>query len=550
MPSSSASGMPTRRFLERNREFVAEVGDLEARVRRGHLLDDDAVHDFYDRARSGATSCRRAHFDRWWRDASTATPDLLELTADDLRDADGTVIRPRRLSRHVAAAASSTSRLSYRFAPGEPLDGVTAARAAHGAQPGRRGDARLADPRLPRRARASPRAHAAQGHPPRADPARRDGPGRRTSGSARHTAASSTPSPRRSPRSAASGSARDDFDTAAVPGPPADARARGRRAGQGARRRHGSGARSAPASPPRHARRSPTPSRSPSARGSSTWDLGTLPRVVETERGGHRVVGYPGAARRRRQRVAAHRDQRGPAAAGDARRGAPAAAAHGRAVGRRRRPPARRGRPSGDRRQRDLPRRARRRLSVRRGRRRPRRCSSCHGTRRPSSPCRVRCGHEAGRSPRRRSPAPPRVDGRRVVRASGSIASVARRVELVGDGRRGPPRPARRTTLRDRRRCRPPRATSGATSTASPTASTASPTTSSATYAGWARSCRSKRRYHAYLRRLGRSRPSPEAVEVRWLLEELRMSVFAQPLGVGERVSTRRVGERLTALGA
>ena len=46
-----------------------------------------------------------------------------------------------------------------------------------------------------------------------------------------------------------------------------------------------------------------------------------------------------------------------------------------------------------------------------------------------------------------------------------------------------------------------------------------------------------ERRYDAYLRRLGRSRPGAEAVEVRWLLEELRMSVFAQPLGVGERVS-------------
>jgi ATP-dependent helicase HrpA len=58
------------------------------------------------------------------------------------------------------------------------------------------------------------------------------------------------------------------------------------------------------------------------------------------------------------------------------------------------------------------------------------------------------------------------------------------------------------------------------------------------------------RRYDAYLRRLGRTRPGPDAVEVRWLLEELRMSLFAQPLGVGERVSARRVGDRLTALGA
>ena len=59
-----------------------------------------------------------------------------------------------------------------------------------------------------------------------------------------------------------------------------------------------------------------------------------------------------------------------------------------------------------------------------------------------------------------------------------------------------------------------------------------------------------ERRYADYVRRLGRSRPVADALELRWQLEELRMSVFAQPLGVGERVSRQRVSERLTALGA
>ena len=111
------------RFVERNREFVAEVGALEARVRRSHLLDDDAVHDFYDR-RLPADVVSSRHFDRWWRDASTAAPELLELTVDDLRDADGA----RSASPTIptpGAAGSSTCPLSYRFAPGEPLDGVT-----------------------------------------------------------------------------------------------------------------------------------------------------------------------------------------------------------------------------------------------------------------------------------------------------------------------------------------------------------------------------------------------------------------------------------------
>ena len=113
----------THRFLERNREFIAEVGALEARVRRGHLLDDDAVHDFYDRhVPRDVVSAR--HFDRWWRDASTNTPELLELTADELRDADGTVIRLADYP-DTWPAGDVELPLSYRFAPGEPLDGVT-----------------------------------------------------------------------------------------------------------------------------------------------------------------------------------------------------------------------------------------------------------------------------------------------------------------------------------------------------------------------------------------------------------------------------------------
>jgi ATP-dependent helicase HrpA len=59
-----------------------------------------------------------------------------------------------------------------------------------------------------------------------------------------------------------------------------------------------------------------------------------------------------------------------------------------------------------------------------------------------------------------------------------------------------------------------------------------------------------ERRYAAYLRSLGRARPAPDAAEVRWLLEELRISVFAQPLSTAVRVSPQRVAERLAAIGA
>ena len=150
------------RFLERNREFVAEVGALEARVRRGHLLDDDAVHDFYDR-RVPRTSYRPGTSTAGGATPSTTTPELLELTADELRDADGAVIRladypdtwpAGDLDAPVVVPLRSRRAARWRHP----------ARAAHGAQPGRRNGARLADPGLPRRARPGARAHAAEGH--------------------------------------------------------------------------------------------------------------------------------------------------------------------------------------------------------------------------------------------------------------------------------------------------------------------------------------------------------------------------------------------------
>jgi ATP-dependent helicase HrpA len=58
-------------------------------------------------------------------------------------------------------------------------------------------------------------------------------------------------------------------------------------------------------------------------------------------------------------------------------------------------------------------------------------------------------------------------------------------------------------------------------------------------------------RFARHLRREGRSTPSaPEARELGWQLEELRMSLFAQSLGVGGAVSARRISRALDRLGA
>ena len=59
-----------------------------------------------------------------------------------------------------------------------------------------------------------------------------------------------------------------------------------------------------------------------------------------------------------------------------------------------------------------------------------------------------------------------------------------------------------------------------------------------------------ERRYVGFLRRLHRDEITPEIVDVGWLLEELRVAVFAQQLGTARSVSLQRVSKELTAVGA
>ena len=108
-------------FLAHNRAFIERVRGMEARVRRGDLLDDEAVFAFYDeRVGADVTSTRR--FDRWWQDAGARRPELLDLTDDVLAGGSGfrTADYPDRWRDGELDLP-----LTYRYDPGGPLDGVT-----------------------------------------------------------------------------------------------------------------------------------------------------------------------------------------------------------------------------------------------------------------------------------------------------------------------------------------------------------------------------------------------------------------------------------------
>jgi ATP-dependent helicase HrpA len=112
-------------FWAANQALLEEVDALEQRARRRDLrVSDDALFAFYDE-RIPPDVVSGAHFDRWWRDARRADPDLLTYTrellvADDAADALDRAGRPSEWKQGDLVLP-----LSYRFEPGAEHDGVT-----------------------------------------------------------------------------------------------------------------------------------------------------------------------------------------------------------------------------------------------------------------------------------------------------------------------------------------------------------------------------------------------------------------------------------------
>ena len=111
-------------FVRHNRELLAEVRKLEDRVRRRDILVDEGVlFDFFD-ARVGPDVVSARHFDAWWKTRRADDPHLLDYTLELLID-------PSTGDLDVTAFPDSWRqgelelRVSYEFAPGADLDGVT-----------------------------------------------------------------------------------------------------------------------------------------------------------------------------------------------------------------------------------------------------------------------------------------------------------------------------------------------------------------------------------------------------------------------------------------
>ncbi|HZP93107.1 MAG TPA: ATP-dependent RNA helicase HrpA [Burkholderiales bacterium] len=111
-------------FLEHNRRLIQEVQELEHKSRRHDVLvDDSAIFDFFDeRVPEGIWSW--VDFDKWRREAERREPSLLFLDrAALMRHAAERVTVD--LYPDEMEIAGYRLKLKYRFEPGHPMDGVT-----------------------------------------------------------------------------------------------------------------------------------------------------------------------------------------------------------------------------------------------------------------------------------------------------------------------------------------------------------------------------------------------------------------------------------------
>ena len=108
-------------FVERNRELIEELQDVERRRREhGLLADDTALFDFYDdRVPEEVTSA--AAFDAWWKEQRRTTPDLLDFTRELLLPGGGDASG----FPDTWVQGDLTLGLNYVFEPGRPEDGVS-----------------------------------------------------------------------------------------------------------------------------------------------------------------------------------------------------------------------------------------------------------------------------------------------------------------------------------------------------------------------------------------------------------------------------------------
>ncbi|MEU1315113.1 ATP-dependent RNA helicase HrpA [Streptomyces tibetensis] len=112
------------KFFSDNRRLLTEVEELEHRARRrGILVDDETLFDFYDQ-RIPEHVVSGAHFDSWWKHKRHEQPDFLDFEREMLiNEKAGEVTKADYPDSWRQGGLKF--RVTYQFEPGADADGVT-----------------------------------------------------------------------------------------------------------------------------------------------------------------------------------------------------------------------------------------------------------------------------------------------------------------------------------------------------------------------------------------------------------------------------------------
>ncbi|MFD9221457.1 ATP-dependent RNA helicase HrpA [Streptomyces sp. NPDC060064] len=112
------------KFFADNRKLLTEVEELEHRARRRDILvDDETLFDFYDQ-RVPEHVVSGAHFDSWWKHKRRDEPELLDFEREMLiNEKAGSVTKDDYPDSWRQGALKF--RVTYQFEPGADADGVT-----------------------------------------------------------------------------------------------------------------------------------------------------------------------------------------------------------------------------------------------------------------------------------------------------------------------------------------------------------------------------------------------------------------------------------------
>ncbi|MBP3982049.1 ATP-dependent RNA helicase HrpA [Acidovorax sp. JG5] len=111
-------------FLAANQKLIAKVEELEHKSRRQDVLvDDELIYAFYDQQLPPEV-CSGHSFEAWYREESRKNPDLLRLTREELMRHEAAGITTNAFPKTVRLGGVDCA-ASYLHEPGDARDGIT-----------------------------------------------------------------------------------------------------------------------------------------------------------------------------------------------------------------------------------------------------------------------------------------------------------------------------------------------------------------------------------------------------------------------------------------